>query len=153
MIASKNFTTKNTDRSPLASVFRLAVLLLPMLLLVACATTGGGGSGGPVVKRAQERWDAVLARDYETAYEFYSPGFRSSQSRGDYELNMRLRKIQFVDAEYQDQECQDEACTLKFKIKYHIASPVPGLETWESNTTLDETWVRTQGEWWYLPDE
>ncbi len=139
-------------RSVMVSHFKAAILLVPILLLTACATTGGGSGSGNVVKRAEERWDAVLANDFETAYEYYSPGFRSSQSRGDYELSMRLRKVQFRDAEYEDQSCDVDVCTLKFRVGYKIASPVPGLETWESKTTLEEKWVRTQGEWWYYPD-
>ena len=141
-----------SQRTGLVNAMRLVLVLFPAILLVACAGTGGG-SGGPVVKRAQERWEAVLVNDYETAYEYYSPGFRSSQTRGDYELSMRLRKIHFREAKYQEQECQEDVCTLKFNVKYRIASPVPGLQAWESNTTLDEKWVRTQGQWWYLPDD
>lgn len=152
-------SAKAGQREPfhIASTLRLLVLLVPMLLVSACATTGGGATSGaknagPVVKRAEERWDAVLANDFEKAYEYYSPGFRSSQTRGEFELAMRLRKVQFSDAVYQEQSCETDVCTLKFRVGYQIASPVPGLETWESKTTLEEKWVRTQGQWWYYPD-
>lgn len=131
---------------------RRALVLLPTLFLFACATTGGG-SGGPVVKRAMERWDALLAHDYDTAYEFFSPGYRSSHSRSDFELNMRLRKVQFTNAEFVQQDCTENSCTLNFKVYYTIASPVPGIETWNGNTSIDQKWIMTEGQWWYFPEE
>ena len=129
------------------------LVLATILFLTSCATTGGGGGGkgGAVVDRAQARWDALLAGDFQTAYGYYSPGYRSSHTLGDFELSMRLRKVQFRGAELVDHECESDACTVKFKVQYHIASPVPGLENWDSRTTLNEKWVRTEGQWWFLP--
>lgn len=147
--------TANTQKNRSAmrqSLFSSAVAMLVALLLTACATTGGGG-GGNVVDRAEARWDALLAGDFETAYGYYSPGFRSSHSVADFELSQRLRKVQFRGAEYVEQQCEGDACTLKFKVDYHIASPVPGLDEWKSKATLEEQWVRTQGQWWYFPND
>lgn len=134
-------------------IFRaLGLSMLGAIFLAGCATTSGGGGGGTVGKRAQERWDALLVGDFDTAYEYYSPGFRSSHSRGDFEVMMRLRKVQFTGAQYASQECEGDRCTVIFDVGYRIASPVPGLDTWESTKKLDETWVRTQGQWWFVPD-
>lgn len=139
--------------APIPVALRLVALAaIAAVFLAACATTGGGG-GGDVVKRAEARWEAVLAGDFERAYQYYSPGYRSSHSPGDFELSMRLRKVQFRGARFVDHACEGDRCDLKFEVKYFVASPVPGLDKWESKTTLDETWIRTQGEWWYLPDE
>lgn len=128
-----------------------ALAFLAAAFLGACATTGTGG--GQVVERAQARWDAVVAGDLATAYQYLSPGYRSSRTAADYELSMRLRKVQFRDAEYLEQECQEDSCILKFSVQYHIASPVPGLDKWESRTVLDETWIRTEGQWWFVPND
>lgn len=137
------------------SVLRtLGMAMLSTAFLAACATTPGGGSGGgAVVDRANARWQALVTGDFPTAYSYYSPGYRSSKTVGDFELSMRLRKVQFRGAEYADHECEGESCVLKFNVQYSIASPVPGLTKWESKTILEERWIRTQGEWWYLPDD
>lgn len=137
--------------------FRSALLVLLALSLFACAGTGGGtagsgGSGGVVVERAIDRWDKLLEPNYDAAYDYYSPGYRSSTSRGDFELSIRLRKVQFTDAEYQEHECTENACTLKFKTFYTIASPVPGIDTFKGNTITEEKWIKTDGQWWFLPD-
>lgn len=148
---TKRTSTATRARPPLRTcLLAFAMTAFSPLLFTACATMGGGGS---VVDRAQARWDAILAGDFATAYGYYTPGFRSSHTPSDFELTMRLRKVQFRGAEYKAHECEEEVCTLKFDVRYHINSPVPGLETWESKTTLDEKWIRTEGQWWYFPDD
>lgn len=153
----KKYKSENDgpSRDSAFALLRLAAIAIACAAFAtACATTGaGGGSGGAVVDRAQARWDALVSGDFSTAYNYYSPGFRSSRTPADYELSMRLRKVQFRGAEYLDRECQEDSCTLKFSVQYHIASPVPGLDQWESKTTLDERWIRTEGQWWYVPDD
>ena len=132
-----------------ATIRTMAAALVFAFLFSACATTGPSST---VAKRAQDRWDALLAGDFENAYQYYSPGFRSSTSRGDFEVGMRLRKVQYSGATYAGENCEEDRCVLKFNVQYQVASPVPGLDKWESKTMLDETWVRTQGQWWYVPD-
>ena len=144
--------------SPAAVGFRSVLLIVTALFLVACAGTGGSSGGAPsansdVAKRATDRWEALLAPDYDAAYDFYSPGYRSSTSRGDFELSQRLRKIHFTDAEFQGQECDENVCTLTFRTFYRIPSPLPGVETFDGNTVSEEKWIRTDGQWWFLPDD
>lgn len=137
---------------PIPVALRLVALAaLAAVFLAACATTGGTSSA--IVERAEARWDAVLAGDFERAYQYYSPGYRSSHSPGDLELSMRLRKVQFRAARYAEHACEGDRCDLKFEVEYRIPSPVPGLDKWESKTTIDETWIRTRDEWWYLPED
>lgn len=130
----------------------VGLLAVSAIVLAGCATTSGGGSNSSVVKRADQRWDALLAGEFEKAYEYYSPGFRSSHSRGDFELTQRLRKVQYRDAEFVEQDCDSERCTLSYRVRYHISSPLPGLENWDSHSIEKETWIKTQDEWWFLPD-
>lgn len=127
---------------------------LAAVFMAGCASTGGGSGGtSALVERAEARWDAVLGGDFERAYQYYSPGYRSSHTRGDFEVTMRLRKVQYREAEYAEHACEGDRCDLKFNVKYRIASPVPGLDKWEGNTIIDETWIRTGDEWWYLPED
>ncbi len=130
----------------------LLVTMATVMVLAACATTTGGGSSS-VVDRAEKRWTALIAGDFQSAYDYYSPGFRSSRSLGDFELSMRLRKVQVAGVEYVDHQCEAERCTVNFLARYKVASPVPGIEVWEGKSSLEERWIRTDGEWWFLPDD
>lgn len=149
----KNFYQGMAGHSSARLVRSIIAAVLAATVMAGCASTGGGpGSGSSVVDRAEKRWAALLAGDYATAYNYYSPGFRSSQSVSDFELAMRLRKVQFSEVAYQSQQCDENRCDLKFEVGYRAASPVPGIDVWKGKASLDETWIRTDGQWWYLPD-
>lgn len=119
-------------------------------LLSGCATAPQTNDE-IIAERAQARWDAVLARDYATAYTYYSPGFRSSRSVSDLEINMRLQRIRWTRATYKDHSCTGDSCTVTVDLAYQVGSPVPGVDTWKGIDRIDEQWVRTGGEWWYIP--
>jgi hypothetical protein len=145
------------ENSPqLARQFRNYCLLLASgmlsLLLTACAGTENVKKH-PVEERAQQRWDALLSQDFDTAYSLYSPGYRSANSRVDFEISQRTRKVAMLAAQVESSDCEDEACTVSSMVQYQVGSPVPGVSKWESASTVQERWVRTDGKWWYVPEE
>lgn len=121
-----------------------------VVLLTACAAGKPSASG--VEARAQARWDALLAEDYDTAYSFYSPGYRSSHSRVDFEIDMRTRKVRWVSAKVTGSSCKAEACTVETSVNYRVVKPVPGISEWKNSEKGKEQWVKTDREWWYLPN-
>jgi len=131
--------------------WRCAGTLLLLALVAACATTQPAETG--VKERAQARWDAVLAKDYDAAYTFYSPGYRSAHSRVDFEIYLRTRRVRWTSAEVQEASCEADVCTVETRMGYAVAGAVPGVPVWKSKRKLKETWVRTQGQWWFLPED
>ena len=126
-------------------------LLAAALALAACATTGGPPA--ELGARAQARWDALLAGDFEAAHAYLSPGTRSRMSVADYELSWKLRRVQYISAAYRDQQCESEnRCTVGVSVGYRLETPLRGVDSWDGRSYLRETWVRTQGQWWFLPD-
>jgi hypothetical protein len=132
---------------------RLAVITLVgfSLLLGGCASTGSAKKH-PVEDRAQARWDALLTADFDTAYSLYSPGYRSANSRVDFEISQRMRKVAVVAAKVESSDCSADACTVTSLVQYRVPSPVPGVSKWESGTSIQERWIRTDGKWWFVPD-
>jgi len=121
-------------------------------MLAGCATVAPTPTTeDTVVQRAQARWDTLLAGDYETAYSYYSPGFRSKASVTDLEIKMKLQRVRWTSATYRDHTCSGEACTVRFDVNYEVSAPVPGVSTWKGIDLIEEQWVRTGGEWWYVP--
>lgn len=129
---------------------RYSIALLLALLLGACATNGASKNG--IEDRAQARWDAILANDLDTAYGYYSPGYRTATSRVDFEIAMRLRKVKWVSADVLESSCEADLCTLTTLVGYEITKPVPGVPEWKSKQKVSERWVRTEGQWWYVPE-
>lgn len=121
------------------------------LLTASCATTSAPGTEAALVERAQARWDALLARDWDAAYALYSPGYRSSHSRTDFEIHYRTQRIKYLSASYRDHQCEGEVCTVNFDLEYRAPRPVPGINEWKGRSVAHESWIRASGEWWYVP--
>lgn len=126
------------------------VLGLVVLLTTACATAPRT-EDDKVVSRAQERWDAIVTNDLETAYGYYTPGYRSSTNMIDFAVSQRIRKVAYTSAEYIEHDCEGSRCTVKFDVGFRVAAPVPGMTRFDSKQVIEDTWVKTSGEWWYLP--
>ena len=146
-----NTNTINNNRAvrPVVTV----LVLLAVMLLSACATTSSSSPEDIVKQRAQARWDALLSRDYAGAYALYSPGFRSTATVVDFEINIRMRRIAYTSATYQGQNCDENTCTVTFQVGYRVGTPVPGVGVWDGFQDINDQWVKTGGEWWYLPEE
>lgn len=126
----------------------LAILLLAALLS-ACATTSAPARDKIVAERAQARWDALLAGDYEAAWAYASPGYRSANTAVDFEIAFRLRRVEYRSAEYQEHSCEEDVCTVKLRVGYRLDRPLVGVPEWESEGVVEEQWIKSGGEWWY----
>lgn len=145
-------TTPAISRARLTrAAFRMLLPTVGALALAACAATGP--KTHPVVERAQSRWTALLAGDLETAYGYYSPGYRSSTSIVDFGMAMRARRVSYTSAVYKEHSCEETRCTVSFDVGFKVNRPVPGLDVWTSQQVIEDTWIRTDGEWWYLPEK
>jgi hypothetical protein len=119
-------------------------------LMTGCAAVAPN-SDDIIAERAQARWDAVLAKDYAIAYAYYSPGFRSKVSVTDLEIKLRLQRVKWTSAKYRDHTCTEDVCTVRVDIGYQVGAPVPGVDVWNGFDLVEEQWVKTDGEWWYIP--
>jgi len=123
------------------------------LLLAGCATTTGTAPDDSlaVESRANERINLIIAGEVLKAYEYLSPGYRSSVSPESYIAEMVTRKLSWTHAELLESECTENHCTVSFKIDYTVPSPVPGVRKFEFFDNFDEDWIFTQRQWWFVP--
>ena len=135
--------------SVLYNVARPVLLALVLLALSACAATPEQSE--TVVDRAQLRWDSIFARDFDTAYSLYSPGYRSTTSRVDFEIVLRMQRVNWTSAEYLEHECSENRCIVKFNVGYQVIKPVPGLDSYEGSSIVPGTWIKSGGKWWFVP--
>ena len=128
---------------------RGAAILGLSLLLAACATPVPRADDVSV--RAQERWALLLADDYAGAYEYLSPGFRSSVSSIQYQRKLLLQKIRWTDARYIDSECLETSCKVRISLDFVLLQAVPGVKRYDATQTIVEDWVKADGQWWFVP--
>lgn len=126
---------------------RIAGVLVAGLMLVAagCASAPADVTKDReaiVKERSQARWDALVADKLDVAYGYYSPASRSVMSLQDF---IRSIKSGFWKAARVDEvECQGEdSCEVGVTIEYQIQGA-------RAKTPLRESWIRADGQWWYV---
>jgi hypothetical protein len=141
---------KNTMQS-IVSGCRGVVVAASMLLLAACATSGPRTED--LATRVQGRWDKLLAGDFAGAYQYLSPGYRSSVTSHQYERRLLLQKVRWESARYIDSECLEESCKVSISLDLVLLQAVPGVQRYEITQTAEEDWIRSGGQWWYVPEK
>lgn len=134
-----------------SSVYKGLALLCSLLLLSACATTAT--KTPDVQERANARWEALLSGDIASAYEFLSPGFRSSVSSVQYQRAILLKRVQWTGVEPEGHECTETSCSVKFILSYRVAGALPGVKSYEGKMDIEEPWVMVDKQWYYVPTQ
>jgi hypothetical protein len=95
-----------------------------------------------VMERSQARWDALLKERLAEAYQFYTPTSRTVMS---YEDFVRSIKLGFwKSAKVEKVECEaEDACDAVVAIEYIYKGAL-------IKSPIRETWIRTEGQWWYV---
>lgn len=131
--------------------YRNLLILLSLMLLSACATTSG--TQDTLETRVMARWNAILSEDYAGAYEFLSPGYRSSVSLAQYQRWLLLNKVRWTGAEYTKSDCLETTCTITLLINFTVHGAVPGIPSFEGTDSIEESWIRSGNEWYFVPKQ
>ena len=132
----------------------LVTVLLAVLVqgIAGCGTTGsvqstsvvetGAGDVSKLVTgRAQQRWNALLKADMETAYQFISPGGRSVMSLQQY--RPRVNPGFWRGAKVSEASCGTETCEVTVLVDVL-------LQGVKFTNPIKETWILDAGKWWFV---
>lgn len=129
-------------------IFATAVLMLSMTL-TGCSGLDLNTPPEQVVRKlATHRWQALMSRDFEKAYEFSVPSYRQIRTAEYYRSKRQATPVQWLSAEVLVVECQKETCSVRIKLESKPIIPSQFKGTLQSG--LDETWVFEDGRWWML---
>ena len=135
-------------------LIRIAAVALAAAFLSACAAGGATSRQAQTAsERANERWQAVIAGDHARAYDYLTPGMRSTKSREDYVAEAVIKPVRYLAAKPFDESCETDACTVNLELLYEVTIPMAGAGTQRLPAYLDERWIRLDGRWYFLPDE
>ena len=126
-------------------------LCCSLLLLSACATTPS--TENVIEKRATARWDTLLSGDLAGAYEFLSPGFRSSVPSLQYQRQLLLNKVKWTGAQYIESDCTETTCKVKISLDYTVYGAIPGVKSFDGTQEIEESWVKVNGKWYFVPNK
>lgn len=134
-------------------IITIFATLCAALLLAGCQS-GEDAPSQPqsVEERAQARWDLLVERDFASAWEYYTPGFRETSSAQDFAGIMKQRPVRWTSAEVLGSACEDDRCQVLVEVSYTVPNAPNGLNTVSPTSEVDETWIRTGGQWWYVQE-
>lgn len=139
---------------------RLAMLALLLPLLAACAA-GGGNKQAPLSDEQQlttrplERWEHLIAKRADQAWEYLSPGYRATRVRDEYIAQMTTRPVTWLSAEYDSHRCIDEGsfCEVNLKVLFKVVSRQIGVGELQSHGFVTERWIKAGDVWYHVPED
>ncbi|GAA0714274.1 hypothetical protein [Dokdonella soli] len=133
---------------PLKFVVSLAAATA-LLILSGCADKANPDN---VDQRSVERWKFLIAHQAEKAYDYLTPGVRTTRTREDYASAMNNRPVQWKAVKFNRKECDTDRCTVHVDVTYSLVMPGVGKAI-EATRTQDENWILVKGEWYFLPSD
>jgi uncharacterized protein YceK len=145
------------------SMRRLATILATGLLLGGCGSQAtktdkvfgeqeAAAAAKIVNERSIARWNLLIAHKAEKAYDYLSPGFRATKKREDYATEMNDRPVKWAKVYPYSQVCEKpDVCVVNIQVDADVKMPGVG-KTVSSVGFVKETWIRTGGKWYFLPD-
>ena len=123
----------------------LLVSTILAVLLSACASQNAVSPEEIVAARAQQRFDALMAYDYEAAYQFASPGYRTTESVSRYSSRWGGAGM-WLSATVQTVSCPEVQPLNRCQVTAEIVYTPPRHEA--LSTALIEDWLWIDGDWY-----
>ena len=131
--------------SPLRAALA-ALLATATLALAACAGLQPKTPEDVVRERSEARWDALIKRDFDKAWEYTQPAYRALVGQKDYYKRFGGAG-QWKGVQIHEVTCEPERCTVRLRLTSTLN--VPRFRGQELTGYIDETWVRADGQWWF----
>ena len=102
-------------------------------------------------ERVEAYYQALIARDYKGAYQFFTPGYRSTWSVTDhYQIHPIIGT--WLSAEVLSVDCvSEQACDVSVSTSFRFQENIEPLGGQEIPMDLKHRWLKTEGDWYYLP--
>ena len=133
---------------PIRSIATLALAAL-LLTLAGCADKA---SPDNVDRRVVERWNYLIAHQAEKAYDYLTPGYRTTKTRDAYASAMNGRPVQWKAVKITGKQCDADRCKVAVDITYSMNMPALHKAT-EASSVQSETWILVDGEWFFFPGD
>lgn len=124
----------------------LAAALAGALLVAGCDSLQPRTPEEEVEQRAEQRWDALIDGDFSKAWEYTQPGYRELVKQKDYRRQFGAGG-EWQDVQVHSVTCEGSRCEVRLRVNTKILMP-PAAER-NVVGTVDEIWVREDGQWWY----
>jgi hypothetical protein len=115
------------------------------MLTAGCASLSPAKPEEVVRDRAQARWNALIAGEWDKAYSYMTPSYRAVVEQKRYPSRFS-GSVSWLAAEVVRVDCAEQSCTVRMKVTFRpVLGGRPGSA---ASTGFDETWVFEDGQWW-----
>ncbi len=141
------------------TIFRKLLILLSTLLVistvpVACVNNPKivAPVNSELEPRVQGRWDALIDKNFEQAYQYFSPAHRRLFPLQHY-LSSTGSSVNWLSSEIIDIKINEERAEVKVRMVSTLDLPMGvGDDFGQFTKDLRETWLWVDGQWWYTDD-
>ena len=127
----------------MGAFLRLCGLLIS-LIVSGCASLSGGTPEEVVERRAMERVAFLMEGDFDSAYQYTTPGYRSTVPVREYSGRW-VGATMWQDVKVANIKCQEEPAP---RCQLALAVTFDSLQTGLVTTHLQETWVKSDRRWY-----
>lgn len=133
----------------------LFLLLLTTINGMAEETSKGDAPAkeAEVSQRAVERWGAIIAGNFRSAFDFLSPGMRKIVPFEYYRSKAGGAVTDWVKARVESVDCQLDVCALAVRVTFVYRGGLDQMKDQTSSSLIQEKWLFSDGEWWLVPDK
>jgi len=141
------------------------LIIAAVVVLSACgttktATTANGervsqspptqAQGEKIGQRAVKRWENIINKKFDDAYEMLTPGYRQTHDKKQYAEVIGNRPVRWSKATYVGHECVSaDVCTIRVNVTFNVLMPSVG--TVKSENIIEEKWIQVENEWFFFP--
>lgn len=136
-------------------ILQTGLLLVAVIFFSACSMLPTKTDAEIVESRSALRLEALKNLDFEKAYSYMSPGYRSVKELDRFKLDY-AGSVNMLDFDVQSAECVEDTCNVLVGSHYKITMVGRGFSA-KKPLVIDrvskETWIRTDGKWWFVKSE
>ncbi len=128
----------------------VASFLVISTVLVACQTIQTEPVNAKLESRVLGRWDTLIAKNFDQAYEFFSPAYRKLYPLEHY-LSTTGANVEWLSTKIKDVQFDGDRAEVTLILRYRLNLPMGGGDSFGNiSKNVDEIWLWIDGEWWYV---
>ena len=140
-------------RKPMIS---LATILVVSTAMVACVNKPQKEItpiNSELESRVTGRWDALMAKRFDEAYEFFTPAYRNLFPLQHY-LSKTGSSVNWLSVNIKDIQFDDKLAKVKVEVEYILNLPMGvGDDFGHITKDIDEVWLWVDETWWYTSND
>ncbi|MFK5855707.1 MAG: hypothetical protein QM503_06215 [Bacteroidota bacterium] len=129
----------------------LTIVLTMLFFMSACVDK----EKNKLDNRVIDFWHHKINKNFDKAYDFLSPGWKSNESKDSYQVRLKQSQIKWLSSKIKEKTCSETyLCTVTLDIEYEFI--FKGTMTGSKivvPSQVTEKWLMKDNIWYFVPSE